>query len=199
LSRACTSAHQIRAASFAASVVGQRPAGITLGLTARVSRCGGRLSRAPEPRGRRDRHATAQGLAFRRGASDQWTHARCHGIVGWRALVGATRKARRASTSAADRLVIREAIRAAWVRPVRGGLSLQARFSDACGAAAEVTDGLWDVESLRPTEQEAWDALRSAAITRVERVAEAALLVPPDHSARLDAGLPSVERGLTIG
>jgi hypothetical protein len=71
---------------------------------------------------------------------------------------------------------IREAIRAAWVRPVAGGLSAQARFSDACGAVAEVTDLLWDVEQFRPCEQEDWDALRSAATTRVQQVAEAALL-----------------------
>ena len=39
-----------------------------------------------------------------------------------------------------------------------------------------MTEGLWDLQQFRPSDQQAWDALRSTAITRVQPVAEAALL-----------------------
>ena len=39
-----------------------------------------------------------------------------------------------------------------------------------------MTEGLWDLQQFRPSELEAWDALRSTAITLVQPVAEAALL-----------------------
>jgi hypothetical protein len=39
-----------------------------------------------------------------------------------------------------------------------------------------VTEGLWEVQQFRHSDQQAWDALRSTAITLVQPVAEAALL-----------------------
>ena len=78
--------------------------------------------------------------------------------------------------TAIDRTVIRHALHNAWTRPRPGGLSLQAQLSDVFTDTAQVSDGLYLVEEFRPSERDDWEALRSAAITRVQREAEIALL-----------------------
>jgi hypothetical protein len=75
-----------------------------------------------------------------------------------------------------DRAAIRHTLQDAWTRPRPGGLSLQAQLSDALTDTAQVSDGLYLVDEFRPAEWENWEALRSAAITRVHRAAEIALL-----------------------
>jgi hypothetical protein len=71
---------------------------------------------------------------------------------------------------------IRTHILARWQARGPAGLSLAAEFSDAFTAATSVTEGLWAIDDLRPSELLAYEQARSGACTQVHHAAEAMLL-----------------------
>jgi hypothetical protein len=78
--------------------------------------------------------------------------------------------------TAPDAAEIRAFIKARWQEPQEDGLSFAESFSDCVGSATSAAHGLWEVNAFRTAEEEQYDALISAAVTTVQRIAEPLLI-----------------------